>query len=153
MTYSEPASHGETNANGSVLFEPNFLGSGYARKVYSVVNPTYRWRTEAHVHEASHLLVLIHGANVRLGYKDQDGRVHALKLEPAHSYFVPPNIPHQLAADGPMHLETYYRTGVLMQALASGHEARQVLRDDFFEQACVPSGESEPATESAAERS
>lgn len=120
---------------GMVLFDPNLLRSGYARKLYAFTNPAFKRRTEAHVHEAPHMISLIEGEEVRLATKEADGTITITKLERGYYYYIPPNLPHQIDMKGRVIAESYSPSSSIISALQSDEHCKIVLDEDFFEMA------------------
>jgi hypothetical protein len=120
-------------STGMTIFDPNFLRSGYCRKLYVVTSPAFKFRTECHRHTGPHLISLIEGENVRLATKEPDGTIYITKLEPCTYYYVPPNLPHQVDIVGRMIVETYSPSSSIINYLIDEELGKKVMDEDFFE--------------------
>jgi len=118
--------------HGTIFFDPNFLGSGYARKLYAVSSAEPTSRGRAHRHVAAHLVHLIEGANVRLAYQEPDGRPIVMRLEPGYFYYVPSNIPHQFEFEGRMISEEFSSSTAFIASVAAGQPTKEILETDLF---------------------
>ncbi|MGB2716698.1 MAG: hypothetical protein WBC51_21120 [Vicinamibacterales bacterium] len=123
-----------TSAGGTVLFDPDFLGSGYCRKVYVVGGGTNRpWRTEAHAHSAPQVCSLLVG-EATLFYERPDSSIASLPIEPGRYYRIGPNVPHQFEVRGPAVFESFDSADTLLRWMAADRKspAKRVLRPDLF---------------------
>ena len=121
------------SSKGTVIFDPNLLHSGYARKLYVFTNPDFKKRTEAHFHPAPHTISVIEGEDIRMATREPDGSISVIQLERGYYYYVPPNLPHQLDMEGPAIFETYMPSSSIISALQSDENCKKVLDEDFFE--------------------
>jgi hypothetical protein len=124
-----------TGPMGMVMFDPNLLHSGYARKLYAFTNPDFKRRTEAHVHDSPHMISVIEGDCLRLAVKESDGTITITKLERGYYYYIPANVPHQFCMKGRTIAESYSPSASIISALQSDEHAKKVLDEDLFEMA------------------
>ena len=122
-----------TSDGGMVVFDPNFLQSGYSRKLYVLSGRTGRpWRTEAHFHASPQICSLIDG-EATLAYEDRNGRIVTLQIERARYYRIGPNVPHQFEVKGRAVLESFVPASALVSWLATGRRrAKEILNPDLF---------------------
>lgn len=120
------------SANGMIVFDPNLLHSGYSRKLYVFTDPSFKRRTEAHVHPSPHLISIIEGEQIRMATKEDDGTITVINLERGYYYYVPPNLPHQFDMEGRVIAESYTPSSSFISALQSDEYCKKVLDEDFF---------------------
>jgi hypothetical protein len=110
-----------------------FLRSGYRRKVYVCGDPEAKWLRTPRRSRSPLTLVPIpvdEGAVVTLSYLDLEGKACRLSLEGGRYYYLPPNVPYQLEAQGRGVLEIY-------TPAAKPWETEERLPEDFFDHAAV----------------
>jgi mannose-6-phosphate isomerase-like protein (cupin superfamily) len=121
--------------HGTVLYDPNFMGSGFARKVYVVTDPDFLFRTDAHSHDAPQMACVIEG-QARVVYENGDGAKLSINMVPGSYYYIAPNVPHQFEAKGRVVVESFVPSETCLKWLLSGRKEhnRTVLEDQLVEE-------------------
>lgn len=109
----------------------NFMNTGYRRRLLVASDPGFSWRGRP-TRSADPLTVVpipvVADAGCRVRYLDADGSVKVVELAAGHSYYIPPEVPHQFEARGLGAIE------IFSPIPADGRLFREeVLPEDFFQ--------------------
>lgn len=109
----------------------NFMNTGYRRRLLVSSDPGFSWRgrpTRSFDPLTVVPIPVVADAGCRLRYLGADGSPRVVELEAGHSYYIPPEVPHQFEARGLGAIEIY------SPIPADGRLFKEeVLPEDFFQ--------------------
>lgn len=123
----------KTFRSGSISYDPNFLGSGLARKLYVITDQRFQLKSPTHRHASPQMTCLIQGQDMRLAYEDEHGETVRLAMQEGHYVYIAPGVPHRVEVSGCFVLESFMPTSACIEWMISGRKnGVELLGPDFF---------------------